>query len=105
MNRIWRNDERRFWLFRSPGVCALDSPWSNPYSPRMQAATDHSAEPLPSAQALLPPKPPTPLLWRFAIAAGILAIGGMAWVLRDAIGPRGQAVAGLFCFFGFVAMF
>ena len=44
-------------------------------------------------------------MWRFAIAAAILALGGMAWVLRDTIGPRGQSVAGIFCFFGLVAMF
>src|ERR1051326_3347528 len=50
-------------------------------------------------------KAPTPLTWRLAIAAGILVIGFTAYALQKAIGPRRQAVAGIFCFFGFVAMF
>ena len=45
----------------------------------------------------------TPLSWRLAILAGIAITGGLAWLLRDTIGPRGQAVAGVFCFFGIVA--
>ena len=51
------------------------------------------------------PKTFTPWLWRIGIALGILTLGGMAYVLRDLIGPRGQAVIGVFCFFGLVAMF
>jgi len=47
----------------------------------------------------------TPLPWRLGIAAGILALGGAAFLAQRAIGPRGQAVAGVFCFFGLVAMF
>jgi CNT family concentrative nucleoside transporter len=47
----------------------------------------------------------TPLLWRVTIAAGIIALGFGAFLTRDFIGPRGQAVAGVFCFFGLVAMF
>lgn len=47
----------------------------------------------------------TPLMWRVMIGAAILALGGLAFLLRDAIGPRGQAFAGVFCFFGLVAMF
>jgi len=47
--------------------------------------------------------PRTPLSWRLAIVTAILAIGGAAYLLRGAIGPRGQAVAGIFCFFGIVA--
>lgn len=50
-------------------------------------------------------KPPTPLIWRLGIAAGILILGFSAYALRDAIGLRGQAFAGFFCFFGLVAMF
>jgi len=50
-------------------------------------------------------RPPTPITWRLSIGAAILVLGGLAWLLRDAIGPRGQAVAGVFCFFGLVAMF
>src|SRR5215469_12855095 len=51
------------------------------------------------------PKTATPWLWRIGIALGILALGGMAYALRELIGPRGQAVVGVFCFFGLVAMF
>src|SRR5215470_7333333 len=47
----------------------------------------------------------TPWTWRIAILAGILIIGFAAYGLRGIIGPRGQAFAGVFCFFGFVAMF
>jgi CNT family concentrative nucleoside transporter len=47
----------------------------------------------------------TPLSWRLGIAAGIISIGGAAYLAHGMIGPRGQAVAGLFCFFGLVAMF
>ncbi len=52
-----------------------------------------------------PSAAPTPPMWRLAIGAIILVIGLAAYVLRDAIGLRGQAVAGVFCFFGLVAMF
>jgi CNT family concentrative nucleoside transporter len=47
----------------------------------------------------------TPLAWRLAIGAAILVIGFAAYGLRDIIGLRGQAIAGVFCFFGLVAMF
>ncbi|HEX3598611.1 MAG TPA: Na+ dependent nucleoside transporter N-terminal domain-containing protein, partial [Lacipirellulaceae bacterium] len=49
--------------------------------------------------------PPTPLSWRLAILATILAIGGVAYAARDTIGLQGQAFAGLFFFFGLVAAF
>ncbi|HNQ72363.1 MAG TPA: nucleoside transporter C-terminal domain-containing protein [Verrucomicrobiota bacterium] len=49
--------------------------------------------------------PPTPLHWRLLIATGVLLLGGGAFLLRQVIGPRGQAFAGIFCFFGLVAMF
>lgn len=71
----------------------------------MQAESVTPAEKLPSAEALLPQKPPTPWTWRVAIALGIIAIGGVAYLLREIIGPRGQAFAGVFCFFGLVAVF
>jgi CNT family concentrative nucleoside transporter len=58
-----------------------------------------------SAAAPLPQKPPTPWIWRAGIGILILILGGLAYVLRDTIGPRGQAVTGIFCFFGLVAMF
>ena len=47
--------------------------------------------------------PPTPLSWRLAILAGIIAIGLSAFVLREAIGSRGQSLAGIFCFISLVA--
>jgi concentrative nucleoside transporter, CNT family len=71
----------------------------------MQAEFVSTAEKLPPAEALLPPKPPTPWSWRVAIAAGILGIAVGAFLLREIIGPRGQALAGIFCFFGLVAVF
>src|SRR5882757_7016547 len=71
----------------------------------MQAESVSAAEKLPSAEALLPPKPPTPWTWRAAIALGVVAVGGAAYFMREVIGPRGQAFAGIFCFFGLVAMF
>ncbi|HMJ91876.1 MAG TPA: nucleoside transporter C-terminal domain-containing protein, partial [Candidatus Acidoferrum sp.] len=48
---------------------------------------------------------PTPLTWRLGIAATIIAIGLGAYGLQNVIGLRGQAAAGVFCFFGLVAMF
>lgn len=46
-----------------------------------------------------------PLWWRGAIVGAVLALGFGAYLLRDVIGVRGQAVAGVFCFFGIVAAF
>src|SRR5690242_3807168 len=48
---------------------------------------------------------PTPLSWRLGIAAAIVLVGLAAYALRDAIGLRGQAVAGIIFFFGIVAVF
>jgi CNT family concentrative nucleoside transporter len=68
----------------------------------------------PDAPASVPPVSPppdapwipgTPMLWRVGIGLAILALGGGAYILREAIGLRGQALAGVFCFFGLVAMF
>lgn len=50
-------------------------------------------------------RPSTPLTWRVGIAAAVLLIGGGAFLARNFISPRGQAVAGVLCFFGLVAMF
>lgn len=47
----------------------------------------------------------TPLVWRIGIGATIIALAWLAYVLRSSIGMQGQAVAGVFCFFGLVAMF
>lgn len=52
-----------------------------------------------------PTAPRTPLPWRLSIAGGVLLTGLLAFLLKDFIGLRGQAVAGIFCFFGLVAMF
>src|SRR5262245_28027409 len=52
-----------------------------------------------------PPLPPTPWTWRAGIALAILVIGGAAYVLQPIVGTRGQALAGVFCFFGLVAVF
>ena len=49
--------------------------------------------------------PPTPLWWRLAILGAILLIAGVAYVMRDTIGLRGQALAGIVFFFGIVAAF
>ncbi len=58
---------------------------------------------MPNTPASPAPSPTTPWLWRLAILASILAIGGAAYLLRDLIGLRGQAAAGVFCFIGLVA--
>ncbi len=48
--------------------------------------------------------PPTPWSWRIGIGTGIAGIAWSAWLLRDAIGTRGQAFSGILFFFGLVAM-
>ncbi len=50
-------------------------------------------------------KETTPIEWRLGIAATILILGIIAYAVRDLIGPRGQALTGVFCFFGLVAIF
>jgi CNT family concentrative nucleoside transporter len=47
----------------------------------------------------------TPLAWRAGIGAAIVAIAAVAYATRESIGPRGQSLAGIFFFFGVVAMF
>jgi CNT family concentrative nucleoside transporter len=64
-----------------------------------------SESPLVHAPTAAASAPPTPLAWRLGIAAAITAIGLGAWVARDAIGVRGQALAGIPVFFGIVAVF
>lgn len=59
----------------------------------MQVASEH------------PPRNSTPLSWRLGIAAAVLLLGTAAYLAQGIIGPRGQACAGVFCFFGLVAMF
>lgn len=46
-----------------------------------------------------------PFTWRLGILGGIIAIGLLSYVIRDVIGLRGQACAGVLCFFGIVAAF
>ena len=64
-----------------------------------------SPTPNPDPTSTLPPGPTTPLMWRLAIGAAIVTLGLLAFATRDTIGVRGQAFAGVFCFFGLVAMF
>jgi CNT family concentrative nucleoside transporter len=58
-----------------------------------------------SEQPLAPTAAFTPLSWRLGLAAAILLLGLTAYLLRDAIGLRGQSLAGVFFFFGLVALF
>jgi CNT family concentrative nucleoside transporter len=51
------------------------------------------------------PLPPTPMSWRLAILGAIVLLGSAVYVLQPVFGTRGQALAGVFCFFGIVAMF
>ena len=46
---------------------------------------------------------PTPRWWRIAIVTGVIALGLLAYALRNAIGPRGQGACGIVCFIGLVA--
>jgi len=52
-----------------------------------------------------PPLPPMPLWWRGAILGGVLACGGLAYLLQPTLGTRGQAGFGILCFLGVVAAF
>jgi CNT family concentrative nucleoside transporter len=65
---------------------------------------EEPAGPPPNA-AVPPSSPGTPLTWRLGIAGAIIAIGLAAYVLRDLIGLRGQAFAGVLFFIGLVACF
>lgn len=47
----------------------------------------------------------TPLSWRIGIGSTVLFIAILAYVTRDTIGLRGQALAGVIFFIGIVAMF
>jgi CNT family concentrative nucleoside transporter len=47
----------------------------------------------------------TPISWRLGIAAGVTILALAAYYAQHTITVRGQAVAGVFCFFGLVAMF
>jgi CNT family concentrative nucleoside transporter len=60
-----------------------------------------------AAKELAPPVlvPPYPLSWRVAISLAVVVLGGLAYLSRNWIGLRGQAVVGVGCFFGIVAVF
>jgi CNT family concentrative nucleoside transporter len=49
--------------------------------------------------------PATPISWRIAIAVAITTLAVSAYLLQPVIGTRGQALAGVVCFFGIVALF
>lgn len=49
--------------------------------------------------------PPTPLSWRLVILTAIVCVAGLAFLSQSWIGLRGQALAGVFFFFGLVAAF
>ena len=60
------------------------------------------------AAAAAPPEvalPPTPWPWRLGIAAAVVGVWFVTYFLRDAVGHRGQAVAGVVCFLGVAAVF
>ncbi len=67
-------------------------------APAEKAANGQPVAPSPQAA-------PTPLWWRAGIAAAIGVLALAAYELRDFIGLRCQSVAGVFFFFGLVAMF
>lgn len=48
---------------------------------------------------------PTPVVWRAAILAGVLLLGGLAYATHGLLGPRGQAAFGVVCFIGLAAAF
>src|SRR5438046_199781 len=72
-----------------------------------------SGPPSVPTSAVAPPSPPpaptalpsTPFSWRLAIGVAIGVFGSAAYLVQPMIGPRGQALAGVFCFFGLVAAF
>jgi CNT family concentrative nucleoside transporter len=54
---------------------------------------------------LAPRLPPTPLAWRVALLAGVLALGGLAYLAETWLGPRGRAALGVCCFLGLACAF
>lgn len=72
----------------------------------MHVDTSITAAPTPpNESATLPAVPPTPTRWRLFILAALVLVGGLAYGMRDVIGVRGQAAAGVIFFFGIVAAF
>src|SRR5581483_3120840 len=65
------------------------------------------AAPAPLAQPHSPSPivlPPTPVAWRLALLAGVVALAGLAYGLEPWLGMRGRAVLGVMCVLGIVAM-
>src|SRR5262245_14750580 len=58
-----------------------------------------------AASDIPPPPAPTPLRWRIVILTAIVSVALVAWASQATIGTRGQAFAGVFFFFGLVAIF
>lgn len=77
-----------------------DAPQTPDPSPEPTAPPESRPPELPLAAL-----PRTPWSWRLGIAAAVGAIVAAAYLLQPTIGTRGQAFAGVFCFFGIVAMF
>ena len=65
--------------------------------------------PTPTAPPPVPPPvrsfPPTPLLWRAGLLAGVLLLGGLAYLTHGTLGPRGQAAFGVVAFIALAAAF
>src|SRR4051812_30537088 len=68
-------------------------------------STDFTPAPKPAAPTLAPPRPPTPLWWRLAIAAGVLAVAALAYLLDPYVGVRGRAALGALSFVGLAFVF
>jgi CNT family concentrative nucleoside transporter len=52
-----------------------------------------------------PQLPPTPLSWRLALAALVVALAAAAYLAPGWLGPRGQSALGVVCFIGVAAVF
>jgi CNT family concentrative nucleoside transporter len=52
-----------------------------------------------------PPLAATPLSWRIILALLVLGLAAATYVASDFLGPRGQALLGVFCFLGVAALF
>lgn len=76
----------------------------------VETAANRSPTPPGTEGPVTPGGPPhlvnsTPLAWRAIIALVLLGLVAIAFGLRDSIGVRGQALAGVFFFLGLVALF
>jgi CNT family concentrative nucleoside transporter len=69
----------------------------------MSTATPPDSTPPPPTPP--PPRPATPLWWRLAIAAGVVAVALLAYLLDPVIGLRGRAALGAASFIGLAFVF